>query len=226
MWSPVVFLTLLFAAKAISIPLIPKVSTFKTLRNFRLRGSSQEGIASLSRPSKFNQVINKIFDDADTNNDGTINMSEFYELVLKLYVQINRKAPLDPPTRETATKLFQHYDKDRSNAITKDEFTALATRLGQRAFIRIATFQIFKILVSPLLAEYLVRKLTGKEWLQGLALFIVPDPFEEKVIPIISSPTFGRTVLIILFMSTLGKAALAIVNMILDMSLRTDKRDK
>mmetsp|Transcript_28039 Transcript_28039/g.41410 ORF Transcript_28039/g.41410 Transcript_28039/m.41410 type:complete len:230 (+) Transcript_28039:34-723(+) len=229
MHKPILLLLLCFAITATSIPLIattskPPCRHLKTYWQLNSRGgSSQSKIVPVSRQSQFHKVVQKIFDDADTNHDGKINQSEFYELVLKLYLKINRKAPINPPSRESATQLFRYYDKDKSNTITRDEFVALATRLGQRAFIRIATFQVFKMLVSPLLAEYLVRKLAGKAWLNRLAAAIVPDRFEGKVIPIISSATFGRTILIILFMSTLGKTALVTVNMILDMSVGKSK---
>jgi hypothetical protein len=166
--------------------------------------------------SRFDRVVQNIFDDADTNNDGSISFGECYELVLKLYIKINRQAPIPPPTRKTVLQLYQKNDTNRNKRLSRNEFTALAQVLGGRAATRLAAHKFVTLVCAPLLAEFLVRQLTGRKWLPELAIWIVPDRYELKVLPIITSKAVMRTVIMIGLMGTLGNFIIGTVNWILD----------
>ena len=167
--------------------------------------------------SRFDRVVQNIFDDADTNNDGSISFGECYELVLKLYIKINRQAPIPPPTRKTVLQLYQQNDTNRNKRLSRNEFTALAQVLVGRAATRLAAHKFVTLVCAPLLAELLVRQLTGRKWLPELAIWIVPDRYELKVLPIITSKAVMRTVIMIGLMRTLGNFIIGTVNWILDM---------
>jgi len=167
-----------------------------------------------------NKIVTKIFENADTNHDGTINTTELYEILLLYYISINQKAPVPPPSREVVNRLFVEYDSDKSNTINMHEFAALIKIFGRRALIKIVTYKFFSLLIAPLLAEYVVHAYYNKESLTRITTLILPtESFRTKAIPILTSKTFVRTLLIAIFVSTLGNAGLMIVNTIMNMSL-------
>ena len=58
-------------------------------------------------------------------------MDELYELVLKMYINLNRQAPVPPPTRETVKDLYHQADADGSNSIDQKEFRKFEDYLFQ-----------------------------------------------------------------------------------------------
>jgi hypothetical protein len=178
------------------------------------------------RQTRFERYLQKIYDESDTNHDGKISFDETYERVLRMYIKINQKAPIPPPTRATVLKLYQRADKDRSNSISRDEFTWLANHLFERAISRLVAHKTVTLIAAPIMAELLVRKLAEQEWLPQLAEMVVPARFHEKVLPTITSATFGRMVLLVLLVSTLGNVVLNMVNWMWGMSLPSEETGK
>lgn len=176
--------------------------------------------------SRFDKLITKLFDDADRNRDGKITFQECYALVLKIYIYINRQAPIPPPTRKAVRCLFDHYDENRNNAVSREEFTALAHVLGRRAIFRVATHKTVQIVGAPIFAVYTVRRLKDKKWIPKVAEALVPRPLHKKVLPVVTSQPFCRTVLVVSFVTTLGNIATRGVNVILRGTLpEEDKED-
>lgn len=169
--------------------------------------------------SSFDRMIENVFDKADVNNDGKINFQECYSLVMKLYVYLNRQAPVPPPTRHSLRALFEACDENNSNCISKTEFTNLSHILGRRAFFRVATCKLVRIAGAPILAEYTMRQLDGRTWPKKVAKAMVPKSLRPKMLPVVTSPAFGRTILIVAFVSTLGNAFVGGVNYVLHQSL-------
>lgn len=181
--------------------------------------------AETSRGSRFDRFVQKIFDDADTDLDDFVSFNEAYELVLKMYVQINRQAPIPPPSRAKVLQLYIQADKTHDKHLNRDEFRELARVLGRRAMSRLVAHKIVTLFGAPLLAEYLVRTLATKNWVRDLADVIVPNRFHERILPVITSITFCRTVLVVLSVMTLGNIVLSLMNWVLDMSLSDENID-
>ncbi|CAJ1966597.1 unnamed protein product [Cylindrotheca closterium] len=175
--------------------------------------------------SRFERYIDKVFASADSNKDGKINFTEVYELVLKIYVQLNRQAPVPPPSRETVMKVYQKSDENKDEYLTREEFEVVVKEVSERAFVRVAIMKLMKVVGAPLLAEYLIRTLAEKEWPSELVTTLVPAQYQEKVWPIISSRSFWRSVLIILGVAFLGHFVLGIVDMTISMVAGDEKRD-
>ena len=159
---------------------------------------SDSGTTLFASKSQFERYIDKVFANADSNKDGKVNFSEVYELVLKIYVKLNRQAPVPPPSREMVMLFYEKSDKNNDKYLTRDEFEVLVKAVSKRAFVRVVSFKLVKILGAPLVAEYLVRTLSGKEWLSKLASTLVPVRFQKKVLPVITSRVFCRNVLLVL----------------------------
>lgn len=193
---------------------IEKVIT-KTLDN----AVDAASVLPLMKKSKFSQYVDKLFDEADTNKDEHVYFAEVYELVLKLYVHINRQAPIPPPSKEQVIILYLEADKTQNNRLTRQEFNDLAHVIGQRAMSRLLANRILTLIGAPLLAEYLVRSLSGKEWVLKLAKTIIPTKYQDQILPTLSSKAFCRTILIILLVETLGDVVLSIVDWVLNKSL-------
>ena len=186
----------------------------------------------------FEGMVSGIFDDADTNNDGKVDISEAYILILKLYININRQAPIAPPSRATADLLFRTSDNDDSGKLNKQEFTELASKLFGRAGLRVASYKIITVLVAPLLGALLASYLCASHARQmadatpgavplpagliekGLALSrdIVPEISQEAIF----SEGFLRTVLIVVLISKLGSAVLGAVDALLLMAAKKE----
>jgi hypothetical protein len=177
------------------------------------------------KKSKFDRFLEKLFDDADTNRDGSIAFAEVYELVLKMYIKINNQAPIPPPSRKKVLQLYLDADTSNDDRLTKDEFKGLAKTLGRRALSRLVAHKLVTLVGAPILAEYLVRTLAGKEWLPRMAEGLVPKRFHERLLPAIKSRVFCRTVLIVVLVETLGNIVIFIVNWVLDMSMPDEDED-
>jgi hypothetical protein len=177
------------------------------------------------KKSKHDRFLEKLFDDADTNRDGSIDFSEVYELVLKMYIKINNQAPIPPPSRKTLLLLYLDADTSNNDRLNKDEFKGLAKTLGRRALSRLVAHKLVTLVGAPILAEYLVRTLAGKEWLPSMMAELVPKRFHERILPAITSTAFCRTVLIVVLVATLGNLVIFIVNWVLDMSMPDEDED-
>ena len=90
---------------------------------------------------------------------------------------------------------------------------------------RLLANRVLTLICAPLLAEYLVRSLSGKEWILNLTKLVIPNKYQHQIIPTITSRTFCRTILIILLVETLGDVVLGIVDWALNKSL-PDKHDQ
>jgi hypothetical protein len=172
-------------------------------------------IAPRRASSGYDRFIQRMYNDADVDHDGFISFAETYEMVLKLYININRQAPINPPSREKVRRLFVLSDTSRNNRINREEFTQLARVLVQRALVRIITCKVTSLVGAPLLATYLVGVLGQQEWLPQLAEKVVPGRF----LPTVTNPEFGRTILMVIFLATLGKFVMNVVNLLLDLTL-------
>jgi len=159
--------------------------------------------------SAYARRIQRLYQEADTNQDGTINEQEVYEMVLKLYIHVNRQAPMPAPTRTAVRRLFKLMDTTRNDRLSKEEFQKLATLLGQRALTRIITCKVIGLLIAPIFAKFLVNETPLVEKLQGLTDYDVPEGLV-------------KTVLIVLLVNSLGNAALSVVNWVLDKLLPED----
>ena len=177
--------------------------------------------------SRLERYLSRVYADADTNHDGKLNLDECYELVLRLYVQINQQAPIPPPSREKVKRFLQEADTSHNNSLSREEFSALAKLLYGRAAVRLTAYKVVTLAVAPLTATYLAHVLG-----QNKALVRTLQDFVRRVVPFeklaenLCSPAFGRTLLIIIFMATLGDFVLTLVNASLDMYHLPDRKEK
>ena len=171
-------------------------------------------------------ILDKIFDGADTNHDGSVNFSEVYELVLKFYISINRQAPVPPPSKKRVLQLFLNADTSQNNRLSREEFQGLANLLAGGAVVRVTAHKLVTLVGAPLLAETLMHTFTGAGILKRVANFLVPNGYKAKILPIITSHAFCRTVLVIVLVSTLGNVVLDCVNWVLHLRLGDEDKDK
>ena len=184
---------------------------------FGFRPRRTPSTLSVLNQSRFDRFLTKLYDGADVDHNGSISGDELYLLVLKLYIHLNRQAPIPPPSREQINRLYRRADTNHNNKITRDEFNMLAKMIGRRASLRLIAHKCITLFCAPLLAEYVVRELSKhKEYLHSLAETIVPNPLHNKVLPIVTSRSFCRTIVLIAFIVSLGNLVLNIVNWFLD----------
>jgi hypothetical protein len=166
------------------------------------------------------RLIDRVFDETDTNHDHTISFQEAYESVLKLYIQLNRQAPVPPPKRDIVLKLYNRADKCHNHRLNREEFQSLARMVTRRAVIRLVAHKAVTLLGAPLLAEWIVRSITGPDiaprW-EATIRWVCPPPFLDQVLPVVTSITFLRAVWVVLLVATLGNLCLNAVNVILEL---------
>lgn len=143
--------------------------------------------------------------------DGVISVDEIYELVLKMYIQLNRQAPVPPPTRETVKLLFRKADIDGSNTLDRSEFRKLMGMIYSRAAVRIVIAKISKVVLAPLLALQAVGSVSSSAWWRANIIQRIPERYG-----LLLNPNLWRTVLTVFFVITLGRAILAVLNLFLD----------
>jgi hypothetical protein len=127
---------------------------------------------------------------------------------------------LNPPTRDTIARLFHKYDLDKTNRITRQEFTALARVFARRGLTRLLTYKLMSLVAAPMLATLLAewwKQYAGgdKDWLSWLAAKVFP----ERIVTNITSPTFCRTVLTVIFVKSLGNVVLGGVDYLMNRNL-------
>jgi hypothetical protein len=103
--------------------------------------------------SGINKFVDHLFDETDTNNDGTISFDEAYVGFLLLYIQLNRRAPIPPPSRDKALLLFLQADIDNSNVLNREQYGLLLQKMVRRAFFRLSSHKLVTWVGAPLLAE-------------------------------------------------------------------------
>mmetsp|Transcript_4954 Transcript_4954/g.12732 ORF Transcript_4954/g.12732 Transcript_4954/m.12732 type:complete len:244 (-) Transcript_4954:1998-2729(-) len=178
--------------------------------------------------SSINHFIEKLFDDTDTNEDGMVSFDEAYVGCLLLYVQLNRSAPIPPPSRGKFLRIFlQSAEKSKSNKrnlLDKDEYRDILKRIVRRAVLRLTSHKIATLVGAPLLTEMVVRSLAStKAGFQSILRSIVPYRFHDTVIPTLVSRSFHRSFFMVVFVSTLGNIFLSVVTFLLDMTLPKPK---
>jgi hypothetical protein len=161
--------------------------------------------------SSVDRFVDKLFDETDTNEDGMVSFDEAYVGCLLLYVRLNRRAPIPPPSREKFLRLFlQATDRNKSNELN----------LLGRAVLRLTSHKIVTLIGAPLLTEMIVRSMASrKDDIEATVRFIVPSNFHDAVIPTVTSKSFQRGFFMIILVMTLGNSCLAAVTLLLDMSL-------
>jgi len=66
----------------------------------------------------FGQIVDKTFNEADTNKSGFIEYNEFKEFIAKIHKKLNRPEPTDKDMKE----YLKEYDTDKDGKISKQEF--------------------------------------------------------------------------------------------------------
>ena len=189
--------------------------------NGKIAGSPQNP-AVVSSGGRFGRYLNRLFDEADASGDGYVSFSEAYELVLRMYVQINQKAPIDPPPRNVMMRLFESADLDRNGKLSREEFRRLAMVLASRATVRVVANRVVTIVGAPMLAMMVVRKLSGLDWMRDLLMSALSAVGLNKtgiIATMLTKPEFWRTGLTVVFMMSLGNTVISLVNAALDRNL-------
>ena len=170
---------------------------------------------SLIPTSNLDKYVDKLYKKADINRDGTLSFTETYEMVLKIYIYLNRQASITPPNRDQVLRLFLGKDIDKDNTIGRDEFYALVKTIYSGALTRLVAHKVVTMIGAPVLAEYILRILKGKKWFRIFATTVVPDNLHNLVL----SESVARSSLIVLMVMTLGNVFLAAVDRVLEAML-------
>ena len=156
--------------------------------------------------------IDGVFDKADINRDGSISIDEVYELVLLIYIKLNRQAPISPPSRAKIIELFTKFDTKKDGRLNSDEFKQFALIGVSRASAKVLSHKLLTFMVAPMLAWKLVKVFPRKEQLGQISKVWLPEKYLNTVL----SESFWNMGLTILFVSTLGDFAIHISDYLFD----------
>lgn len=187
----------------------------------------------LSQPSKskariyrssIDRFVDRLFDETDTDEDGMVSFDEAYVGCLLLYVRLNRRAPIPPPSRKKFRRIFlQAAERNKSNELNlldKEEYGHILKKILGRAVLRLTSHKVVTLIGAPLLTEMIVRSMASRrDGFEATLRFIMPSSFHNAVIPTATSKTFQRGFFMIILVMTLGNSCIAAVTLLLDMSL-------
>lgn len=183
---------------------------------FSFSGPEETHAASAAATKKamgfFSAYVTKLFNEADTNKDGTLNPQEVYELVLKFYITVNRQAPIRPPSRKRVMILLDKVDKSKNGGLEIDEFRRLLTTLYARGGSRVGAHKLVSLFVAPVGAISLVNMIKGRPYLIDLFTKGIPVGCPEKMIETLTKESLWVTVFTVAFVTQLAKMALSFVD--------------
>jgi len=203
--------------EAAAVPLVPvhhhqldpKVINDETLSQASSPAKQRIPIPNLIN-DPLQKYMNKLFEEADTNQDGSISEDEAYDLVLRLYIKVNQRVSIAPPSRADINNLFQNsrIDLDGNSRIQRDEFDRLVAALVSRISTRVAAHRFLTFVAAPTLAPTLVHFFpeSGKDFLSQATM---DSQFLMQVLPdAVLHETFWSTALTVCMVSTLGNTVL------------------
>jgi len=163
----------------------------------------------------------------DTNHDNKISFDEAYILVLKLYIRINRKAPIQPPSYEQFKRYFKKANASHTRNLDKNEFCTLTVGLARRATARLVVHQITTLLIAPVLAMQLVNTLSKKIGLKKVwgKTEWVTHIFPTRIREIFNREEFFKLFFTVVFVTSLGNIVVGLLNTFFYMR-QTDDDDK
>ena len=161
---------------------------------------------------KVYKITDNLFDEFDANSDGVLSFDEVYEIMLRVSIKVNQKAPIPPPTRATARLLFDMSDVDKSGKLSKVELRKIMTLAMPRTTARLVGHKMVTLGLAPYLAVKTVNALDGKVWLVDLGEKLVPEKFQSIVL----TKDFWKLTLAVVFVSVLGNAVLEGVTWLYD----------
>ncbi len=171
--------------------------------------------------SSMENFVDKLFYETDTNEDGMISLEEAYVGCLLLYVRLNRRAPIPPPSREKFRRIFlKNVEAKEVAALNKEEYGDVLKRITARALLRLTSYRVVTFLGAPLLTEMIVRSLAcRKESFEKMLRYILPINLHDTLIPTLTSKAFHRGFWLVVMVVTLGNICLAAVTFLLDLGL-------
>ncbi len=173
---------------------------------------------------KVYKYTDALFDKFDENSDGVLSFNEVYEIMLLVSIQVNRQAPIPPPTKKVAKLLFEMSDVDKSGKLSKEELKKIVLLAMPRTTARLAAHKILSFLVAPMLAVKTVNRLDGNVWLMELGEKWVPENFKHIVL----TKDFWKLTLTVSLVSALGSSVIKGITWAYDFlfKLKPDKQDK
>jgi hypothetical protein len=141
-------------------------------------------------------------------------LTEVYELVLKFYIDINRMAPIPPPSRQRVLSLLRKADKDKSGNLDQQEFERLLSTLYARASSRVLTYRFISNLCAPLCAIRLVDwiRVGQPGLLDAVWSTFVPSQTPEVVVNALSQEKTWIALLTAVLCKQLAGAAMQLVD--------------
>lgn len=170
------------------------------------------GVVNSFVGTRLNRYADTLFENSDIDKDGSISPTEAYNLVLLLYIKVNQKVPISPPSREKVQNVFNRQDQGRKGKLVKAEFKDLVRILLKRTTARVVTYKTLSLFAAPLLAMQVVSGLSGKVWLYDLGVKYVPQRFAGMAL----TRQFWTSVLTVVFISTLGSMGLMVIDLFIE----------
>ena len=104
-----------------------------------------------------------MFELTNPDDNDRISFEEAYVVFLLLYVCLNRRAPISPPSRDDALLLFLEADGDGSNYLSVDQYYDLLRNAVRRVFVRLTAHKVATWVGAPLSTELIVRDLARRK---------------------------------------------------------------
>ncbi len=177
-----------------------------------MESEKREGFSMNPISRMIQKYMDETFDTLDHNSDGTLSFEEVYELMLLVSIQVNRQAPLAPPSKELVKMLFERADVDKSGTLTKEELRTVVLLAMPRTTVRLGAYKILQFLIAPSLAVRTVNKYYGQLYFVELGKKYVPIQFHG----VMSKKDFWKLYLSVAYVTVLARYGLPVIVFIYD----------
>lgn len=156
------------------------------------------------------RLSDRMYDETIAPGAAGAELAECYAMILRIYINLNRWASVDPPSRELIECTFADADVNQDGILERGEFRRLVKVVATRGVARVVAYYLVNAAVGPLLALLLAARLTKmRAWAKATSSIVQLLP--AKLGSRAGSPALVQAFVTVVFAWTVGDVLLKLL---------------